>query len=61
MDNVAISLHMEQATITHDALVEFIYTNLFDGIVDQVNRDIALGTEASAHDFIWIVTTGIQE
>ncbi|XP_060191104.1 myosin-2-like isoform X2 [Lycium barbarum] len=44
-DKVAKSLTMEQATYRRDALAKFIYANLFDWIVDQMNRNLAMGKE----------------
>ncbi|CAN4102837.1 unnamed protein product [Withania somnifera] len=44
-DKVAKSLTMEQATDRRDTLAKFIYSNLFDWIVDQMNRNLAIGKE----------------
>ncbi|OIT39679.1 PREDICTED: myosin-2-like [Nicotiana attenuata] len=44
-DKVAKSLTMEQATDRRDTLAKFIYANLFDWIVDQMNRKLAMGKE----------------
>ncbi|KAM3222696.1 myosin-2 isoform X2 [Capsicum annuum] len=44
-DKVAKSLTVEQATDRRDALAKFIYANLFDWIVDQMNRNLAMGKE----------------
>ncbi|XP_055823148.1 myosin-2-like isoform X2 [Solanum dulcamara] len=44
-DKVAESLTVEQATDRRDALAKFIYSNLFDWIVDQMNRNLAMDKE----------------
>lgn len=44
-DKVAKSLTVEQATDRRDALAKFIYANLFDWIVDQMNRNLAMDNE----------------
>ncbi|MCD7462878.1 hypothetical protein HAX54_049571 [Datura stramonium] len=44
-DKVAKSLTVEQAADRRDALAKFIYANLFDWIVDQMNRNLAMGKE----------------
>ncbi|XP_010324344.2 myosin-2-like isoform X2 [Solanum lycopersicum] len=41
-DKIAKSLTVEQATDRRDALAKFIYANLFDWIVDQMNRNLAM-------------------
>ncbi|KAK4369123.1 hypothetical protein RND71_012915 [Anisodus tanguticus] len=44
-DKVANSLTMKEATDRRDALAKFIYANLFDWIVDQMNRNLAMDKE----------------
>ncbi|KAK4714790.1 hypothetical protein R3W88_020697 [Solanum pinnatisectum] len=44
-DKIAKSLTVEQATDRRDALAKFIYANLFDWIVDQMNRNLAMDKE----------------
>ncbi|CAN4104137.1 unnamed protein product [Withania somnifera] len=44
-DKVAKSLTLEQATDRRDTLAKFIYANLFDWIVDQINRNLAMDKE----------------
>ncbi|XP_049415249.1 myosin-2-like isoform X1 [Solanum stenotomum] len=44
-DKIARSLTVEQATDRRDALAKFIYANLFDWIVDQMNRNLAMDKE----------------
>ncbi|KAH0651438.1 hypothetical protein KY285_032160 [Solanum tuberosum] len=44
-DKIAKSLTVEQATDRRDALAMFIYANLFDWIVDQMNRNLAMDKE----------------
>ncbi|XP_059301150.1 myosin-2-like isoform X2 [Lycium ferocissimum] len=44
-DKVVKSLTMQQATDTRDALAKFIYANLFDWIVDKINKSLAMGEE----------------
>ncbi|KAK4342033.1 hypothetical protein RND71_037849 [Anisodus tanguticus] len=44
-DKVAKSLTMKEETDRRDALAKFIYANLFDWIVDQMNRNLAMGKE----------------
>ncbi|KAH0654092.1 hypothetical protein KY289_031770 [Solanum tuberosum] len=44
-DKIAKSLTVEQATDRRDTLAKFIYANLFDWIVDQMNRNLAMDKE----------------
>lgn len=44
-DKVVKSSNMQQAIDTRDALAKFIYANLFDWIVDKINRSLAMGKE----------------
>ncbi|KAL3333426.1 hypothetical protein AABB24_033477 [Solanum stoloniferum] len=44
-DKIAKSLTVEQATDRRDALAKFIYANLFDWIVYQMNRNLAMDKE----------------
>ncbi|XP_060200404.1 myosin-2-like isoform X3 [Lycium barbarum] len=44
-DKVVKSLTMQQATDTRDTLAKFIYANLFDWIVDKINKSLAMGEE----------------
>ncbi|XP_009589781.1 myosin-2-like isoform X2 [Nicotiana tomentosiformis] len=47
-DKVVKSLTMQQAIDTRDALAKFIYANLFDWIVDKINKSLAMGKEKTA-------------
>ncbi|PHT62898.1 Myosin-2 [Capsicum annuum] len=44
-DKVVESLTMQQAIDTRDALAKFIYANLFDWIVDKINKSLAMNKE----------------
>ncbi|CAN4117724.1 unnamed protein product [Withania somnifera] len=44
-DKVVEGLTMQQAIDTRDALAKFIYANLFDWIVDKINKSLAMGKE----------------
>uniref|UniRef100_A0A3Q7IBG5 Myosin motor domain-containing protein n=1 Tax=Solanum lycopersicum TaxID=4081 RepID=A0A3Q7IBG5_SOLLC len=44
-DKVVKSLTMQQAIDTRDAMAKFIYANLFDWIVDKINRSLAMDKE----------------
>ncbi|KAL3325551.1 hypothetical protein AABB24_036670 [Solanum stoloniferum] len=44
-DKVVKSLTMQQAIDIRDAMAKFIYANLFDWIVDKINRSLAMGKE----------------
>ncbi|KAK6785502.1 hypothetical protein RDI58_018957 [Solanum bulbocastanum] len=44
-DKITKSLTVEQATDRRDALAKFIYANLFDWIVYQMNRNLAMDKE----------------
>ncbi|KAJ8534476.1 hypothetical protein K7X08_016204 [Anisodus acutangulus] len=44
-DKVVKSLTMQHAIHTRDALAKFIYANLFDWIVDKINKSLAMGKE----------------
>ncbi|MCD7464261.1 hypothetical protein HAX54_052361 [Datura stramonium] len=44
-DKVVKSLTMQQAMDTRDALAKFIYANLFDWIMDKINKSLAMGKE----------------
>nr|XP_016487607.1 PREDICTED: myosin-2-like isoform X2 [Nicotiana tabacum] len=47
-DKVVKSLTMQQAIDTRDALAKFIYANLFDWIVDKINKSLAMSKEKTA-------------
>ncbi|XP_057465935.1 myosin-2-like isoform X2 [Actinidia eriantha] len=42
-DRVAKKLTLQQATGTRDALAKFIYSNLFDWLVEEINKLLGLG------------------
>ncbi|KAK4363859.1 hypothetical protein RND71_015217 [Anisodus tanguticus] len=44
-DKVVKSLTTQQAIDTRDALAKFIYANLFDWIVDKINKSLPMGKE----------------
>lgn len=41
-------LTLVQAIDTRDALAKFIYANLFDWIVDKINKSLAMSKEKTA-------------